>query len=92
MERRNAIRSDIDLLAARERESRSNLQELHDLRQTQSQLHRNHLNNALNMVDQRTKGRFNNWRVDRHDRKGLTRQCLRGKPETIPDTWAALAY
>jgi hypothetical protein len=91
-ERRAAIRSTSGFILDRKNENRSNLQDLNALHRTQAERRREHLRRRWGFVETRFEQEFVDWRDSREERREHFRRIGRGKPETIPDTWAELAF
>ena len=90
--RRERIRADLHLLAKRERESGPNLREIRELHRSSVEHHREHLSAMSGFVHRRVDKEFVDWRDTQDQRRSYIRQQLRGKPETIRDTWARMTY
>lgn len=91
-ERRASIRHTTGEFVDRERASQSNLRELQTLHQTRVERRQEHLRRRWGFVESRFEQEFVDWRESSEERRKLYRKVWRGKPETIPDTWADLAF
>lgn len=54
--------------------------------------HEDHLARTEKLVQREVESDITRWSEERPKRRAFTSRYLRGKPETIPATWAKMVY
>jgi hypothetical protein len=90
--RENRIRTTVADVGDRETERQRRLEHVQRFHQARRRVHAEHLERTSTFVDQRYAARSGRWHLGSPRRHESVRRVLRGKPETIGDTWADMTY
>jgi len=90
--RRKRREAHLHELAERERRCPENIRDLQATHERALEHRREHLERTRDMLHERVEQESFDWRRFGDQRQSYVRKQLRGKPETIRDTWAAMIY